>query len=356
MTIAVNIMVKNGGDAVLRALHSIAAEVDELVVFDTGSTDGTQAAVQACFATLPDHLLKTFREVPWVDDFSAIRNQMLDATQSDWVFALDADEVVTVAERTLRELTHTGHVVFFIEKRSYVKGRLAAGITAVQNEYPALEKGFSGYASEPNYLFFKRTPQVRYSRRIHETIEASLSRHRIPSVRINHVVIHNYGRHDMTEKSQRYRALVERAVQDDPADGLAWFYLGAHDRTDGRLAEAIANLDRSLALLPEYLPAALQKALVLAQSGDIVAAEQLLLSWVLRSPQQEAVWLSLFGLAGFAADSAKLQDYIARCDAADNMTPALYDEAARLLAQMNKRVKADLYRRRAKELRRRAAR
>lgn len=351
-TIAVNIMVKNAKDSIIRALKSIEREVDEIVVFDTGSSDGTQAAVQEHLAKLPSNLIKTFREVPWVDDFSAIRNQMLDATQSDWVFQLDADEVVTISERTLRDLTPSGHVAFYIEMRSYVKQKDRL-VCALRGEFPKLEAGYVGYALEGNYRFFKRLPELRYSRIIHESIEPSLMRHGIRAVRVNHVLLHNYGRHDMSVKSQWNRALVEKMVRQTPDDALAWYYLGAHEQADGQYAQAIDCLSRCLAAIPDYSSAKILKAQCLAQLGRTDEAEKLLLDMIGAAPREEVAWIELLWLAADKPDAYNAVTHLMnRAVAGGCAGVALYETAAQVFTRLKKRVKADLYRKKASDLRR----
>lgn len=351
-SIAVNVMVKNAKSSVLHALQSIAASVDEIVVFDTGSTDGTQQAVREYFDQLPDTLTKTLREVPWIDDFAAIRNQMLDATESDWVFALDADETVTIAERNLRDLTTTGHQVYFIEKRSYVKQRASSGFHVLRNEYPELERGYIGYISEPNYLFFRKLPTIRYERLIHETIENTLTRHRTPSVRINHVVIHNYGRHDMSSKGSWYRSLIEKLVAQSPQDSMAWFYLAAHEKADGNLARAEECCNRSLALLPQYSAAKFLKAQCLLAADRPAEAEPLLVELKNAHPKEEDIWLHLLRVAAQRAEATQeVTRYISEAEASGNTTAFLYETAAEYLAEMKKPVKAQMYLKKARELR-----
>ena len=65
-------------------LASIADVVDEIVVVDTGSVDGTVAVARSYGA-------RVF-EIPWRHDFSDARNQALAHVTGRWVLAIDADE------------------------------------------------------------------------------------------------------------------------------------------------------------------------------------------------------------------------------------------------------------------------
>lgn len=82
--LSVVILAKNERDRLGAALKSVVF-ADEVVVWDTGSTDGTQEMARLAGA----------RVVPagW-EGFVASRNRALAEARNDWVFVLDADERV----------------------------------------------------------------------------------------------------------------------------------------------------------------------------------------------------------------------------------------------------------------------
>ena len=75
-------------------LASLRGVADEIVVHDTGSTDGTVAIARAAGALVI--------EGSWDDDFAAARNVALDACRSTWILQLDADDVLSCDGRALR--------------------------------------------------------------------------------------------------------------------------------------------------------------------------------------------------------------------------------------------------------------
>ncbi len=77
-------IVKNEARCLARCLSSVQSTADEIVVVDTGSTDGT-IAIAGEFDAKVSHF-------QWADDFSAARNFSLDQTVGDWILVLDADE------------------------------------------------------------------------------------------------------------------------------------------------------------------------------------------------------------------------------------------------------------------------
>ena len=90
--LTVCMVVRNDGPAVSQTLQSIAAMADEIVVVDTGSSDGTHAIVGSFSARLI--------EFPWCDDFSAARNHALAKATGDWVLWLDAGETLSPEDAT----------------------------------------------------------------------------------------------------------------------------------------------------------------------------------------------------------------------------------------------------------------
>ncbi|MDP3714523.1 MAG: glycosyltransferase [Mycobacteriales bacterium] len=82
-------------------LASLRDVVDEVVVADTGSLDGTVAIAVAMGARVV--------HIPWTDDFAAARNAALEHARSDWVLHIDADEVVAAVDvPALRSALGTG--------------------------------------------------------------------------------------------------------------------------------------------------------------------------------------------------------------------------------------------------------
>lgn len=78
------LIVKDEAALLPGCLASLEGVVDEVVVHDTGSTDGTVELARATGATVI--------EGRWDDDFGAARNVALAACRGDWILHVDADE------------------------------------------------------------------------------------------------------------------------------------------------------------------------------------------------------------------------------------------------------------------------
>ena len=80
-------MIVRDEEAVLgRCLESVAPAVDEIIVVDTGSVDGTKAVA----AAYTDRIF----DFAWVDDFAAARNASFAKATGDYILWLDADDVL----------------------------------------------------------------------------------------------------------------------------------------------------------------------------------------------------------------------------------------------------------------------
>lgn len=106
--------------ACLAALHLV---VDEVIVYDTGSTDRTVEVARAAGATVV--------EGGWSDDFAAARNAALEHCGSTWVLHVDADEVLECEPAGLRAaLLHSDHVdAFAVEIYNLTGDGSQAGLT-----------------------------------------------------------------------------------------------------------------------------------------------------------------------------------------------------------------------------------
>jgi glycosyltransferase involved in cell wall biosynthesis len=89
-TISVAIIAMNEADRIERLLKSVQS-ADEIIVVDSGSTDGTPTLCRRYGAIVIDH--------PWMG-YAAQKQMALERASSEWILCLDADELVseTLAE------------------------------------------------------------------------------------------------------------------------------------------------------------------------------------------------------------------------------------------------------------------
>lgn len=85
-TLSVMMIVRDEADRIEACLQSVAGWASEIVVLDSGSTDGTT------------DIVRRYTDKLWVTDWPGYgpqRNRALDHCGGEWVLSIDADEVVT---------------------------------------------------------------------------------------------------------------------------------------------------------------------------------------------------------------------------------------------------------------------
>jgi glycosyltransferase involved in cell wall biosynthesis len=93
MSIWAHTLVKNEEKYVWFSVVSVIDHVEKVLIYDTGSTDGTVEIVKEIKKLYPGKVV--FKQVGDVDidEFTKVRQQMLDQTNSDWFLIVDGDEV-----------------------------------------------------------------------------------------------------------------------------------------------------------------------------------------------------------------------------------------------------------------------
>lgn len=89
MKISAHLVVKNEENFIWYSIMSVINYVDEILIWDTGSTDNTLNIIQKINNS--KIILKKLSAVDF--DEGEVRQLMLDATKSDWFMVLDADEI-----------------------------------------------------------------------------------------------------------------------------------------------------------------------------------------------------------------------------------------------------------------------
>lgn len=211
-TVSLCMMVKNEEARLGAALESVERAVDEIVVADTGSEDGTADIARSFGVRLVHH--------PWFDDFSGMRNITLSYARGDWIFILDADEVLEPAdiERFRQEASDLSRDVVSFRVLNYLDG----GAQISEQNSIRLFRNFKGF---------------RYEGIVHNQLWYQGSCGFSP-VRIHHYG-YDLGREVKEAKFERTYSLLKRRVEVNPQDILGWYYLVSICHSAGRLDEAV---------------------------------------------------------------------------------------------------------------------
>lgn len=198
-------IVKNERENLVRSIGSLRGSVNEIIVVDTGSNDGTAGLARELGASVYSYA--------WRDDFAAARNYAIGHAQGDWVVFLDADEYFTpdTAEnlRTViaESAAETDALLINIDNIDMATGEL-------QLAFPALR-------------IFRRLPGLAYRGRIHEALalaDRELRLTRIPRTRLN--IIHTgYSANLTRQKGERNLALLQAELAEATAPERLYMYL-----------------------------------------------------------------------------------------------------------------------------------
>ena len=198
---------RNEAENISSSIASVAASVDEIVVYDTGSEDATCRIVEK----IPK--AKLFHG-SWHDDFAAARNEALSHATGDWVVFLDADERFSEETR--------GNLRVILEEAKECDA-LAVKIVNLDID------GEKERRIDHTYVVraFRRSPEIRYAGRIHEHIErkgAELRLAFIPEAML--VLLHTgYTESRLKGKAERNLKLLLRELKQTESPQDLYRYL-----------------------------------------------------------------------------------------------------------------------------------
>jgi LPS sulfotransferase NodH/glycosyltransferase involved in cell wall biosynthesis len=281
MQISLCIVVRNEESFLGDAIASARPVIDEVVVVDTGSTDGTLAVARAAGARVI--------EAEWPGDLASAHDLPVAHAQGDWVLALDADEVLdpTSRHRIANLAASDTFDAYEFPVRNYQHDWRFAKWRAADPRHP-MSRGSQGYVLSRPIRLFRRRAEYRYWGRVHQTIEPAVlgSGGRIGRA---DVPIHHYGflRFDR-DKSDLYLRLARRHAHDHPEHPRPWLELGVLLLEEGD-APAAAEAFRRARALGDRGQASFYLATALLELGGAVESISLLSEAVRLNPRDEYV-------------------------------------------------------------------
>jgi tetratricopeptide (TPR) repeat protein len=218
------LIVKNEETFLPGCLASLAGLADEIVVVDTGSTDGSVAIARAHGAVLLEH--------EWRGDYAKARNVGLARATGRFILYIDADEEV------------------FAEDRAPLREVIAGdGCDAILMRLVSPLFGTDKTAIDVYPRVFRNYPGVRFRFRIHEQIWPSLAPHRPRVLDGSFRILHhgyNQAKEILDKKRERNLDIALKVLADEPDDGFYLYQAGFACLTLGRLDEGLAWLERAL--------------------------------------------------------------------------------------------------------------
>lgn len=148
-TISVCMIVKNEQNVLKRCLDSLNGIYEELIIVDTGSTDNTKH--------IAEQYTNKIYDFQWINDFSAARNFAFSLCTQQYIYSVDADEVLDEQNR---------------QKLLLLKQNILPEIEIVQMYYVNAnnENSVYNFQKELRPKLFKRLRKFDWIDPIHERI------------------------------------------------------------------------------------------------------------------------------------------------------------------------------------------
>lgn len=215
-TLSLCMIVKDEETVLPRCLKSVQGLFDEIVVIDTGSKDHTREIARAFGAFVYD--------LPWRDDFSATRNFSFSKATSDYLFWMDADDVLPPPSRER-----------FPDLRAFL-----------EEERPDtlfLPYECMGQDNAPSLVFrrervLRRCPMAHWVGRVHECI-VPFGKQSFYPLPVRHLGSEK-------ERGERNLRIYEQWEKEEPLSPRDAFYFGRELYYHRRYEEAAARLEGML--------------------------------------------------------------------------------------------------------------
>lgn len=211
--ISICMIVKNEEKDLPECLKLIKNLADEIIIVDTGSTDRTVAIAQ-------EYGVKVFH-FPWIDDFSAARNESLKHATGNWIIWLDADDRLYPSEHEkIRRLAqHPSDRAFYF---------------MLQNEGIDHVKCYQ-------LRMFPNRQDIRFERPVHEQVAPVIIQLGMPLINTDVVFIHTgYSDNDVLRaKNIRYINSMKQWLKKQPGDLPIRYHLAKALHTTDQYDEAV---------------------------------------------------------------------------------------------------------------------
>ncbi len=225
LTLALCVIARDEEHFVADCLDSARQFVDEIVVVDTGSTDRTREIARAHGARVEQFV--------WCDDFAAARNAAIEASTSDWILMLDADERLDPASGPL------------------LRKVIATVAQDIHGVCPVIENralsGASMSATMAVPRLFPRRRTIRFVGAIHEALANLADRSKTFLRTAAEIRVIHYGYdpevYQQRDKDARNVELLQQGLTHDSDDARLVFFLLQQHVVGKRYAEAVSTFE-----------------------------------------------------------------------------------------------------------------
>lgn len=199
-------IVKNEEDNIAQCIKSYQDVVTEIIVVDTGSTDGTVQLAES-FGAKVYHF-------EWANDFAKAKNYALSKATGDWIIFLDADEYFDL-EKSIKipEIIRK-----YGKKSTKLIGCKMINIDEDSNEI---------IATLIQTRIFKNEKTIYYTSSIHERLHSDEKNVKAVYIPQNELVIYHtgYSRNKISDKAERNLSILLKEKESNPRDSSIDFFL-----------------------------------------------------------------------------------------------------------------------------------
>lgn len=259
-TISLCMIAKNEEDVIDRCLKSVHHLVDEIVIVDTGSTDKTKDICRRYTERIFDF--------PWTDDFSAARNFSFEQATGDFIFWLDADDLLSEEDQ---------------KKFKKLKEALTPDVSAVSMEYQ-LSFTPEGKPSQSlrRYRLVNRRCSFRWVGAVHEYLEVSGNLLH-SDVAVQHRPVSRD--RDPDRNIRIYEKMLAQGVEFSPRD---LYYYANELKDHGRYKDAVEYYEKFLATEKGWIEDVIGACNKLSECYKHIGDEARELEWALNTLKYDA--------------------------------------------------------------------
>ncbi|MEG0774526.1 glycosyltransferase family 2 protein [Clostridium sp.] len=216
ITLSICLIVKNEERVLKNCLESIHDIVDEIIIADTGSSDET--------INIAKGYTNKIYDFPWINDFAAARNFSFSKATCDYIFWLDADDILKEEDR---------------EKLKLLKRTLDSSYDAVSMKY---HYSFSE-AGEPTLTFrrnriVKREKNFKWYGFIHEyiAVEGKILE---SDINVSHMRVHGNSDRNLNIFKMKIKQGYKLTSRDTYYYGKELYYHGLYDEAISVLSKVV---------------------------------------------------------------------------------------------------------------------
>ena len=265
MSISLCMIAKDEEKSIGDAIDSVKGIVDEVIVIDTGSSDGTKKVAASRGAKVI--------EQKWSDDFSAARNESLKHATKDWILVLDCDEVIAREDLPkIRELAKREDADgFAFTQLNYANNKAITGWrTAPASPYT---KGYDGFYASSITRLFRNGKGFHFKGRVHELAEPSIAEKK-GKIEPANVAIHHYGNADPEKARKKLLGYLDIAKKKagERQDAQSYYELGVIQKDLGQDEEARQSFEAAIGKDKHHALSQYELGIFWKKKGDISKA------------------------------------------------------------------------------------